>query len=142
MSVKKHPLEETLEILKSDHQSLKSTNEKEMTRLQVQNSNKVEEAQEELEVKRELKLLQDAKKREENLQEKAEFNMTDLEEVNTRLSTTEQELDKAMNELVERNKEIQQKEEIIEQLQEHLKERDKQMSIQVYMKLTANAITS
>lgn len=142
VSVEKHPLEAILEILKSDHQSaaLKSTNEKEMTRLQVQDSDKVEEAQEE--VKKELKLLQDAKKRGENLQEKAGFNMTDVDEVNARLSTTEQERDKAMNQLVEGNKEIQQKEGIIKQLQDHLKEKDKQMSIQVYMKLTRKAITS
>ena len=142
VSVEKHPLEATLEILKSDHQSaaLKSTNEKEMTRLQVQDSDKVEEAQEE--VKKELKLLQDTKKRGENLQEKAGFNMTDVDEVNARLSTTEQERDKAMNQLVEGNKEIQQKEGIIKQLQDHLKEKDKQMSIQVYMKLTRKAITS
>ena len=144
LSIEKQSLEAAMEMLKSDYQALKSTNEKETTtfRSQLQqlqhDRDKAKVAQDE--VKGELKVLQDAKKKGENLQDalkkEAEYIMTDLEEVNARLSTTEQERDKAihqkdkaMNELSKRNREIQQKEEMIKKLDNHLKAKDEQMSI-------------
>ena len=144
MSVEKQSLEAQLEMLRSEYQTFKSTSENETSKFQVQlqkmkeDRDKAKEKQEE--VKGVLTALQDAKKKGENLQDalkkEAEYIMTDLEEVNARLSTTEQERDKAihqkdkaMNELVKRNREIEQKEDIIKQLEAQLKAKEEQMSI-------------
>lgn len=144
MSIEKQSLEAALERLRSDFQSLKSTNDKETTRYRVQlqqmkeDRDKAKEAQEE--AKGEVKYWQDAKKKVESsqvaLKKEAEFIITDLEEVNAKLSTAEQERDKAihqkdkaMNELVKRNREIEQKEDTIKQLEAHLKAKEEQMSI-------------
>ena len=144
MSVKKQALEMELEVLSSEYESFKSTSEKETSKLQTQlqhlkeDRDKAHEAQEE--VKGVLTALQDAKKKGDNLQDalkkEAEYIMTDLEEVNAKLSAAEQERDKAihqkdkaMNELVKRNRDIDQKEDRIKQLQAHLKAKEEQLSV-------------
>lgn len=150
MSVKKQALETELEVLRSEYKSFKSTSEKETSKLQTQlqclkeDRDKAHEAREK--VKGVLTALQDEKKKGDNLQnalkKEAEYIMTDLEEVNAKLSTAEQERDKAihqkdkaMNELVKRNRDIDQKGDRIEQLEAQLKAKEEQLSIldiQVY----------
>ena len=144
LNADKESYQSQIEALEAEIENIQSCSVKEKnelhTELQQAKQDRDEAQKARNEVAGQLSAVAEAKRKGETLQDalkkEAQYIMTDLEEVNAKLTEAEQERDKVthqkdkvMNELAKRNQDIQQKEEQIKKLEEQVREKDEQMTI-------------